>query len=150
MSYTPRPDSYAGKIFEWSQQQPEGTTATASDIAAMFDCPANNVNVYLKPLRKAGLMTLEGRSYQLASEEEQAVEDDQSEYEFMAALDTDGQLFLRGIEPSGDGFVLTREQTVLLREYLLHTGSWIEAAPTPQAGVQETAEPASSKADRHD
>ena len=132
MSYTPRAGSYAARIHEWFVAQPEGTEATANEIAAAIDCAAKNVFIYTKPMRREGMLQLEGRRYSLSVASDNAPQEDQSEYEFMAAIDTDGQLFLRGIEPSGDGFVLTLQQTVLLREYLLHTGSWIEQTAVSQ------------------
>jgi len=137
-SYQPREGSVAARALESLQANPSAALSTV-DVAAQFGTQVSAVQSNLRSLVEHGLLRAwrsdDARStwrYALASEddlaqaEQQVQQEPQGEPEntlegFQAALYSDGELFLRGIQvtdaDAGD-VVLNKAQADALIEYL--------------------------------
>lgn len=118
MSYQPPKGSSAEKVIEHLKANPDAAPLMRTDVAQLCDIAESNVSTVLRAAVAAGILHAEraGRSFEYSLAEEAADSDEP----FMAALDTQGELFLRGVEilPDAKGVLLSKEKADALIAYL--------------------------------
>jgi DNA-binding transcriptional ArsR family regulator len=131
MAYEPREGTNAALILAHFRANPEQQLNT-HQVVETFGISVGSVAPTIKPLVAAGLVDRDrmGRQfvYSLAAEDTAAGGEDEP---FMVALDTDGELFMRGVQLVDGGILLSRPKAQKLRDYLVHTGAWLEQLPPP-------------------
>jgi hypothetical protein len=128
-AYTPTTNSYADRLLKCLSANPE-TEFTAARLAKETGIVARSINHALKPAMDAALVTILRRghyntTYQLKHALIQVPAGAPSMPTFSVALMSNGEMQILGASPIQNGVRLTATQAVSLRDYLLHTGSFI-------------------------
>lgn len=135
-TYTPRPGSFAEKAVEHFRAHPDALFSSAA-LAALIDAPSGSISAITEAAVANGVIAVrrEGRSCYYSLGTSEAAETDQPGNDNEAgepadhltvALYNDGELLMSGINGVQGFITLSASQTAELREYLLHTGSFIE------------------------
>lgn len=139
-TYMPRPGSFAANAIDHFKANPQARLST-TQLAAMLGTDPKNMSGLMKTALQRGMLAVqrEGRHYFYSLGDGLALNDpgtlqtsaiapkkDQPADGLTIALYNDGELFLSGIEAVEGGVLLNAAKTAQLRQYLLHTGSFIE------------------------
>lgn len=119
-TFTPRVGSKPAALAAFFQENP-GASLTTEQLVSDFGIPAKSINVTLKRSISAGLIHKaddDGATVWRSGPEPEIEAEPQP---FCAALDSDGELFLRGVqvmdEATGD-VLLNKENVTALLKYL--------------------------------